>query len=122
MRRRLGNSFPVCSIVAFFEDFSFRILTMVLSIIATCNDTDSMKEAEKLPAADHEIELDEETDALFEAIGDAGDDASVGKLVEIADIDPDAFAAFMKATGKQDDPTAKALLQAARDRRNEPKP
>jgi hypothetical protein len=29
MRRRLGNSFPVRSIVAFFEDFSFRILTMV---------------------------------------------------------------------------------------------
>jgi hypothetical protein len=29
MRRRLANSFPVRSIVAFFEDFSFRILTMV---------------------------------------------------------------------------------------------
>lgn len=79
-----------------------------------------MKEEEKQPPADQEIVLDDETDSLFEAIVDAGDD--VRELVEIADIEPDAFAAFIKATGKQDDPTAKALLQAARDRKNEPRP
>ena len=84
-----------------------------------------MQEEEERPPGGEEIpeiELDEETDALFQAVDDAGDDASVGTLVEIADIDPDAFAAFMKATGKQDDPTAKALLQAAREHRNGPKP
>jgi hypothetical protein len=81
-----------------------------------------MREEEKQSPADREIELDDETDAFFDAIEDAGDDASAGELVEIADIDPDAFAAFMKATGKQNDPTAKALLQAARGRRNEPRP
>lgn len=81
-----------------------------------------MMEEEKLPPTEQEIELDEETDALFQVIEDAGDDASIGKLAEIADIDPDAFAAFLKATGKQDDTTAKALLQAARERNNGPKP
>jgi hypothetical protein len=81
-----------------------------------------MKEEEKSPLTDQEVELDDGTDALFQAIEDSGDDASVGTLVDIADIDPDGFAAFLKATGKQDDPTAKSLLQAARDRRNEPKP
>jgi hypothetical protein len=94
-------------------------------IIAPCNYTEAfITEEEKQPPADREIpeiELDEETDAVLQAIiEDASDD--VHGLVEIADIDPDAFAAFMKATGKQDDPTAKALLQAARDRKNEPKP
>ena len=84
-----------------------------------------MQEEETRPPSEQEIpeiELDQETDALLQAIDDTGDDVSVGKLVEIADIDADAFAAFMKATGKQDDPTAKALLQAAREHKSGPKP
>ena len=58
------------------------------------------------------IVIDEETAALLEAIADGPED-DVDALVEIAGIEPDAFAAFLKATGRENTSEAKTIMEAA---------
>jgi hypothetical protein len=77
------------------------------------------KEEQPLPGQP-EITIDAETAAMLQAIENAGDD--VHELAEIARLDPDLLAAYAKATGQQDDPEVKALIQAARERMSGPTP
>jgi hypothetical protein len=64
-----------------------------------------------------EIVIDEATDDILQAIADAPE-GDVDELVKRAGIDPDRFAAFLKASGREDDPVAKIILDAARRLRN----
>lgn len=57
------------------------------------------------------IRLDETTDALLQAIADAKDDG-LDELVQNLPLDVDAFQAFLKASGQQDSPEAKAIIEA----------
>ena len=80
-----------------------------------------MDQEKKDISLDTDLRIDEETDAMLEAIFDAETD-DPRELVKIAKIDPDLFAAWAKANGKQDDPDVKAIIQAARERKEGPCP
>ena len=64
-----------------------------------------------------EIAIDVATDDILQAIADAPE-GDVDELVRLAGIDPDRFAKFLKASGREDDPVGKTILEAARRLRN----
>lgn len=65
-----------------------------------------------------EIPLDETTDALLQAIADAPDDG-LDELVQNLPLDVDAFQAFLKASGLEDRPEAKAIIEALTRKKND---
>jgi hypothetical protein len=66
------------------------------------------------------IFLDKKTHASLQAIAEASDNLS--DLVEIADVDPVAFADFAKEIGQQDCPEVKEIIKAAKLRQSDPRP
>lgn len=74
------------------------------------------------------IHLDETTAAMLQAIADLPDDPpaeGIGQLFQKfgIDLDLDAVTAFLKATGQQDRPEAKAIIeQITKQKNNGPTP
>lgn len=71
------------------------------------------------------IKVDFETASILEEICDADDDIeALAKIIERhpAKFDVDSLASYAKAIGKQDDPQIRALIQAVRQRIDDPKP
>jgi Na+-transporting methylmalonyl-CoA/oxaloacetate decarboxylase gamma subunit len=66
------------------------------------------------------IKIDEKTAAILQAIADAPE-GDLDKLVEIAKVDPEAFAEFAKKSGLHNSPEVKAIIAAAK-KNNQPPP
>jgi hypothetical protein len=72
---------------------------------------DMENENQKQVEGQEVIRLDETTDAFIQAIADAPDDG-LDELVQNLPLDVDAFQAFLKASGQQDSPEAKRIIEA----------
>lgn len=78
-----------------------------------------MEDGKQHKAEDEKIiSLDETTDATLQAIADASEDG-LDELVQNMPLDVDSFRAFLKASGQQDRPEAKAIIEALARKKND---